>query len=147
MRPVAWPLDSMDKNAEAREKEYFTIKPAMVNNPWDGGEMTLKAYFEREEKEGAKDEENRYSLLDDLPKDGKTVWLNHIRLNSVAYQFLWYDSKHGYSGQSLFYRKQRGKNKLKPIAIDCHIPYDYLLIVADAFEKGGLKAAKYALGI
>ena len=132
-----------------KEKEStFTIKPVMVNNPWDGGEMTLKEYFEREEKEAEKDTaNNKYSLLDNLPKGGTTMWLNHIRLDSVAYQFLWYDSKKGYSGQSLFYRKQRGKNKLKPIAIDCHIPYEYLLVVSDAFEKGGLKAARYVLGV
>ena len=136
----------MGKNQEERTKGLFKIKPVYVKNPWDGGVMTLKQFFEREEKEGDT-EPDKYSLIDELPKGGEFVWLNHIRYQSVLYQFLWYDSKQGYSGQSLFYRKHRGKNKLKPISINSHIPYEYLLVVADRFSKDGVAGARWALGV
>lgn len=120
-------------------------KYVYVENPWDGGQMTLREFFEREEEQQWID--NKLSLADFLPRDKKKIFLNHIRKDSVAYQFLWFDAENGYSSQSLFYRKQRGKNQFKPIAMDVHIPYEYLLVVADAFEKGGLKAAQYMIGV
>lgn len=135
-------------NMKKREESvaYLTIKPVMVRNPWDGGVMTLKEYFEREEKEELNLEQ--YNLPKELPKDGAVpVVMNHIRWNSVEYQFLWFDSRKCYCGQSLFYRKKRGKNPWKPIAMDCYLPYEHLLVVADAFEKNGLKGAKYAIGV
>ena len=108
--------------------------------------MTLQEFFERDAKEEGK-ETDKFSLADELPQEGTFTWLNHIRYQSVLYQFLWFDSKQGYSGQSLFYRKHRGKSKFKPISINCHLPQEYLLVVADEFSKGGLKAARWALGV
>lgn len=125
--------------------QFRTDIPAMVDNPWDGGRMTLRAFLDREEEEGRKD--YGHDLTKFLPKDKEQIFLNHIRYETVAYQLLWFNADTGYSSQSLFYRKQRGKNPFLPLAVDCHIPEDYLLVVADAFEKGGVKAAKYALGV
>ena len=136
----------MEDTQNKEPKGLFKIKPVYVKNPWDGGLMTLKEFFEREEKEESK-ESDKFSLVDELPQNGEFVWLNHIRYQSVLYQFLWFDSKQGYSGQSLFYRKQRGKNKFKPITINCHIPSEYLLVVADKFSKNGVKGARWALGV
>ena len=123
----------------------FNPKPAMVPNPWDGGFMTLRQFFDREEDEKHKD--YSHDLTSVLPKSKEQVMLNHVRYRSVAYQLLWYDDGTGYSSQSLFFRKHRGKNPFKPIALDCHIPMDYILVIADAFEKGGVKAAKDCIGV
>ena len=129
------------------EKENMVDKKSkiMVWNPWGEGKISVEEFFERNEVEDFDD--GKDTVINFFNRQGKTLSLNHIRYNSIAYQFLWFDPEKGYSSQCLFYRKQRGKNKWQPIAIGCHIPNEYLLVVADAFEKGGMNAAKYNLGI
>lgn len=118
------------------------VRSVMIPNPWDGGKMTLREYYEREEKERDIDHE---IVPEGLP-DGQKMYLNHISYDGASFQFLLHMGA-GYSGQSLFFRRQKNNEKFIPIAIKCHIPEEYLFTVAGAFEKHGVAGAKYALGV
>ena len=131
----------MNKEKTSAKETHFT--PVMVDNPWDGGKMTLREFYEREEMEGEREEA---ALIPENLPDGQKMYLSHIRHNGLAYQFLFFNGK-GYSGQSIFYRRQKNSERFKPLALECHIPEEYLLAVADAFEKGGVEKAQYMLGV
>lgn len=139
-------VDNFSVAGQSKKRGGYVAKehPAMIANPWDGGMMTLREFFEREENE--KYEDDKFNIADALPKGQELVFLNHIRKNGLAYQFLWYDTG-SYSGQSLLYRRDRGKNRFKPIALDCHIPQEMLLILADVFEHEGVEGVQWELGV
>lgn len=129
-------VKKMSKNRGAR------LNAVLVKNPWDGGVMTLRDFYRREEKE---DEKDTSKLPENIP-EGEQVFLNHIDYNGESYQMLLVTGN-GYSNQSLYVRKQKNNAVFEIIAEKCHIPQEYLLEVASAFAKRGVAGARYSLGV
>lgn len=103
--------------------------------------MTLRQYLDMLDNPP----EDEPSMMEESIKGEKTL-VNHVRRNGKAYQLLFASDK-TYSGQSVYFRRQKKGEKFRPIAEGCHIPEDYFLIVAEAFSRHGVGGAKYILGV
>ena len=126
----------------AKKPKSSHSRAFLIDNPWDGGKMTLREFAEREEKEA---ELGHTIAPTDVPKGG-VLYLNYVRHGGVSYQFLLFLGK-GYSDQALYFRRQKPSERFKLIADDCRIPEDYLFTVADAFERHGIPGARWSLGV